>query len=336
MVLPLLIAMFLAINMGGSGTSPSFSSAYGADLIRKDLIPGLFGIFVFGGAILAGEKVALTLGRDILPDACMTTPLVTVILLSVALSLLAANLLRVPQSTSQATVCALVGAAVFFRALKSERLLLEIIPTWFILPIASFVLTLALARLLLRSRSESASVSPSGGRIRRWLVIGGACYVAFAIGSNNVANATGPVAVLIAKRFGTAAGEEPFGLVILLATLIVAPCFGIGSSLLGGRVVDTTGKQIVDFGARGAAIVSTVTATLLLLASVTRGIPTSLVQMNTAAILALGVCKQGWRATWTRSSVRRLLAVWIVAPLLSLCLSFGLCIVAERLGLLTV
>lgn len=46
-LIPLLIAMFLAINMGGSGTAPSFSAAFGANLIRKDLIPGLFGLFVF-------------------------------------------------------------------------------------------------------------------------------------------------------------------------------------------------------------------------------------------------------------------------------------------------
>ncbi len=48
-IIPLLVAMFLAINMGGSGTAPSFSAAYGANLIRRDLIPGLFGLFVFAG-----------------------------------------------------------------------------------------------------------------------------------------------------------------------------------------------------------------------------------------------------------------------------------------------
>jgi len=71
LLIPFIIAMFLSLNMGGSGTAPSFSAAYGAGLIRKDLIPGLFGIFVFIGAILAGKKVVLTIGKGILPADIM-------------------------------------------------------------------------------------------------------------------------------------------------------------------------------------------------------------------------------------------------------------------------
>ena len=45
-LIPLLAAVFLAINMGGTSISPSFSAAYGANVIRKSMIPGLFGIMV--------------------------------------------------------------------------------------------------------------------------------------------------------------------------------------------------------------------------------------------------------------------------------------------------
>jgi sulfate permease len=38
LLIPFLAAMFLAINMGDSGSSPSFSAAYGANIIRKDLM----------------------------------------------------------------------------------------------------------------------------------------------------------------------------------------------------------------------------------------------------------------------------------------------------------
>ncbi len=49
--------------MGGSGTGPAFSAAYGANVIRKSLIPGVFGIMVFLGAILAGNKLLQPLGK---------------------------------------------------------------------------------------------------------------------------------------------------------------------------------------------------------------------------------------------------------------------------------
>ena len=67
LLIPFVAATFLAINMGGSGTAPSFSAAHGSNVIRKDLIPGLFGIFVFFGAIIAGKKVVSTIGGAGLP-----------------------------------------------------------------------------------------------------------------------------------------------------------------------------------------------------------------------------------------------------------------------------
>ncbi|MBA7516569.1 Sulfate permease CysP [subsurface metagenome] len=148
LLVPFMVAIFLAINMGGSGTSPSFSAAYGSDIIRKDLIPSLFGIFVFLGAIIAGKKVILTIGRGILPAEAMNFTLTTIILLSISLSLLIANLLGVPQSTSQSTVFALVAPAIYYNILKTNKLLFQIVPTWFILPICSFIITLFIGKFI--------------------------------------------------------------------------------------------------------------------------------------------------------------------------------------------
>jgi len=263
--------------------------------------------------------------------------LTTIILVAVALSLLLANLLRVPQSTSQATVFALVGPAIYFDILESRKLLLEIVPTWLILPVVAFGLTFLLARLLLRFRrsGNGAALWRLGtAPALRYVVVGASCYVAFAIGSNNVANAAGPLASMVANELGARAEGAGFTTILVLATLIIAPCFGIGSSLLGSRVVRTTGKEIVEFGPVGATLIACVTATLLLCASVTRGIPTSLVQMNTASIIGFGMAKVGWRPILTTTPVRRLVSVWIVAPLISLLLALALTAAAHRLGLI--
>jgi len=83
LLIPFIIAMFLAINMGGSGTGPSFSVAYGANVIKRNLIPGLFGIMVFLGAILAGKNTATTIGKEIIDPSMMTFPLVSIILFSI-------------------------------------------------------------------------------------------------------------------------------------------------------------------------------------------------------------------------------------------------------------
>lgn len=337
LLIPFLTAMFLAINMGGSGTSPAFSSAYGANIIRKDLIPGLFGLFVFFGAIMAGKKVVLTVGKDILPGEAMNLTLTTIILLSVSLSLLMANLLRIPQSTSQATIFALIGPAIYFNILKTHKLFFEIIPTWFILPIISFIITLFIGKFIyspVKKRKITKFVRLKTHSSLRFIVIATSCYVAFSIGANNIANAAGPMTSMISNELNISTSGDNFLLIMIITTLIVAPCFSIGSSIFGQKIVKTTGKEIIEFGPLGATLVSAVTATLILLASVTRGIPTSLVQLNTTSIIALGISKVGLKQIITRTSVKKLLTVWVIAPLISFCLSFLLTVIANKFGLI--
>ncbi|MCA9398538.1 MAG: anion permease [Candidatus Omnitrophica bacterium] len=337
LLIPFLTAMFLAINMGGSGTAPAFSSAYGANLIRKDLIPGLFGLFVFAGAILAGKKVALTVGKGILPGELMTLTLTTIILLSVSLSLFLANVLKVPQSTSQSTVFALVGPALYFDKLQTQKLFFEIIPTWFIMPVAAFIITFTIAKLTYKPIKNSNWInyeSLSTHPLLKFFVIGACCYVAFAIGSNNVANASGPIASMISNELEIIVHGDKFLLIMILSTLIIAPCFGIGSSLFGSGVIETTGKEIIDFGPLGAILISAVTASLLLVASLTKGIPTSLVQMSSASIIALGIVKIGHKTILTHRTIQKMLIIWIVAPLIALILSYGLTCIADAFHLL--
>ena len=339
LLIPFLASMFLAINMGGSGTAPSFAVAYGAQLIRKDRIPGIFGIFVFLGAIIAGKKVALTIGRDILPAEIMTPELTTLVLLAIGLAMLFANLLKVPQSTTQTTVFALVGPAIYFDILQTRRLFGELIPLWFILPIASFVITYLVGRFIYhpsRQRWPRMTGRANHFPLVGWVVILASCYVAFAIGSNNVANAAGPIVSMVVNELGIQPSSREFVLILILATLVVAPCFAIGSSIFGGDMVEKIGNDLLELGPGKAIIISLVTATLLISASVTRGIPTSLVQMNVGAIIGMGLSEHGWRRIREDTPLLKIVRVWFAAPLLALGLSWLLTAAVDRSGLLQV
>ncbi len=336
-VIPLLVAIFLAINMGASGTAPAFSAAYGANLIRKDMIPGMFGIFVFAGAVIAGNKVISTVGSDILPGESMTMIIAVIVLGSVALSLFFANMLKVPQSTSQSTVFSLGGIALYMNILETDRLFVEIIPTWFITPILAFGIAYLGGRFIyipLRSRLKNFFQYFEDKNFFSILVIGASCYVAFAIGSNNLANAAAPVILMVVNMLNLVAGSDNHALLMLIVVFMIAPFFGIGSSLMGGRVLETTGKDIVRFGSLAATYISIITATLLLIASLWRGIPTSLVQMNTAAIIGLGMVKNGYKCTMVNAPLKKIFIVWIVAPLISLGLSLLFVWIADTAGAL--
>jgi sulfate permease len=157
--------------------------------------------------------------------------------------------------------------------------------------------------------------------------------VAFSIGSNNVANAAGPIASMTVNELNISI-DENFILIMILSTLIVAPGFGIGSSIFGHKIVRNTGKEIVLFGKFEAVLIAFVSASLLLLASVTKGIPTSLVQLNVAAILGIGVAKLGARNIFHKTQVKRFFLMWLIAPAISFLMSLILILMADHFGFL--
>jgi len=334
-LIPFIIAIFLAINMGGSGTAPAFSAAYGANIIKKGLIPGLFGLAVFAGAIIGGGETAKTLGKGLLEPGMMTFSIVSIILFSVAISLLIANLFGIPQSTSQATVMAVVAPALYFQSLNSHKLMWEIIPTWFIMPVAAFILSYLLGKYIykpIRKKGYTLSKKINDGYLLKGLVILMSLYVAFSVGTNNVANAVGPLATMAANEMEIQ--DAYFVHLLILATLIVAPSFAIGSSIFGHKVVRRTGKEIFLFGRFEAVIIAFISASLLLVASLTRGIPTSLVQLNTAAIIGIGVAKLGFKNIFRKTEVYEFFGMWLIAPIISFSTSFFFTVLADEFNFL--
>ncbi|MEA3444506.1 MAG: inorganic phosphate transporter [Bacteroidota bacterium] len=338
LLIPFIIAMFLAITMGGSGTAPAFSAAYGANVIRKGLIPGLFGIMVFLGAIIAGKGTATTMGKGLLNPEIMSFTIVSIILFSVAISLLIANLVGIPQSTSQATVMSVVAPALYFNNLNSDKFLLEIIPTWFVLPVISFFISLFIGKYIYRplrkrgytlQRAQNENLKP----VWNGLLVLMSLYVAFSIGANNVANAAGPIATMTANELNIS-GNDNYILIMILSTLIIAPSFAIGSSIFGHKIVKNTGKEIVLFGKFEAVIIAFVSSSLLLVASLTKGIPSSLVQLNVAAILGIGVAKLGAKNIFKKTEVKKFFLMWIIAPTIAFLLSLLLTFLADKYGYL--
>ena len=338
LLLPFIIAIFFAMNMGGSGTGPAFSAAYGANVIRRSLIPGLFGIMVFLGAILAGKATATTMGRELLSPEFMTRNVVTIILFSVSMSLLVANLFGIPQSTSQSTVLSVAAVAIYFEKFNSDKLMYEIIPAWFILPVISFIISLLIGKYIYRpmrrrgltlARAQNANMKP----VWDGVLIAMSLYVAFSIGSNNVANASGPIASMTANQLHISV-DENFILIMILSTLIVAPNFGIGSSIFGHKILQNTGKEIVLFGKFEAVIIAFVSGSLLLFASLSKGIPTSLVQLNVAAILGIGVAKLGYSHIFKKTQVRQFFLMWLISPIIAFSMTILLIYLAGKYGFL--
>ncbi len=280
---------------------------------------------VLAGALIAGDKVSLTLGKGLLDQSFFTTVNTSVILFSIGLSVLLANLVGVPQSTSQSSVLSIAGAATALDGLNSRKLFLEIIPTWIIPPIISFGRIYIASKWVFPGLKEKIFTTDFSHiqqhKGLKAVVIIAALYVAFSTGANNVANAAAPIASLTANEIGQDAITN-FLPIIILSVLIVAPCFAIGSSILGHQVTEKTGNQIVRVSPFYATVISMIVASLLIFASLSKGIPTSLVQLNGAAIIALSITKNGAKHTFRNKTVRLFFTVWGIAPVFSFLLTY--------------
>lgn len=326
-LIPFMLAMFLAINMGGSGTAPAFAAAYGANLIKKHQIAMLFGLMVLLGAVFSGKEVSITLGQGILDSEFFTLKTTSVILGSISISLLIANLLGIPQSTSQATVMSIAGAAVCLGQLNWQKLVFEIIPTWFILPIIAFVIVWIAGKLLIPylSRTDAAKNFREAGQnsVFGFFVLASCLYVSYSIGANNVGNAAGPVTSMAILEMGIDPKSNNFTIIMILSVLVIAPCFAFGSEMLGYKGLRNTGKEIIPISPLAGMMISLVTATLLLLASVVKGVPTSLVQLNALAFMAHSVNKTGWKTTFSNPKVKQFFIVWAITPVFAFVLTYA-------------
>ncbi|WP_141433822.1 inorganic phosphate transporter [Bacillus sp. 03113] len=304
------MALFFAMNIGASGAAASISVAYGSGAIsskRKALI--ICGIAIFLGAVIGGSEVVKTIGEGLIPKSFLSPKVVLIILSSAAMSLFFANLIGIPLSTSEITVGSVVGAGVAFHALYITNIL-WIVLFWILVPGFSFILALFLGKIIKRLENRFPQIlTQKYQRIVAYILIIVGFFEAFSAGMNNVANAIGPLvgADLISISFG-----------IFIGGIFIS----IGAMFLGGKVLQTNGKKITKFSLQEGVAISGTGAFLVILSSIF-GLPVPLTQVTSTAIMGIGVSQDGF-SILRKQIINKILKVWIVSPIFSLVISYGL------------
>ncbi len=120
------------------------------------------------------------------------------------------------------------------------------------------------------------------------LQIATACYVAFAHGSNDVANAVGPLAAVYdVYRTGSVHAEVMVPIKILM---IGAICIPLGLATYGYRVIETIGKKITTMTPTRGFSAEFGAATTVLLCS-RLGMPISTTQTLVGAVIGVGLAR---------------------------------------------
>ncbi|WP_102349744.1 inorganic phosphate transporter [Bacillus sp. Marseille-P3661] len=309
-VISLIVAFFFAMNMGASGAAASMGVAYGSGAVANKRIALLLcSIGVFLGAAIGGEAVVKTIGTGIVPSSIITIQMAIIILSSAAFTLFIANMIGIPLSTSEVTVGSVVGVGIAFQSVYFHKLLV-IVSFWIIIPIIAFSLTFVAGLIISKiNRSRKGNLNVRWKKPLTILLIITGFFEAFSAGMNNVSNAIGPLvgAGIISISFGT---------------LIGGFFISLGAFLLGGKVMETNGKKITTLSLLEGCTVSGFGAGLVIIASLF-GLPIPITQVTTAGILGIGAADKGL-LLWQKGIIKRMLKVWLVSPVFSLVISYGL------------
>jgi len=307
----ILLSAFLAINMGASGFSVSFAPSYGSNILKKHKAVILYTLCVILGGVLVGPRVGDTLMRKITSFPLNVSSGV-IILSSCAMTMLLSNLLKVPQSSSFVTVASFVGTGVYYGNVH-WLVVLKIFIFASFFSFFSLILTVLINRKIYPPHQKNIKFYEKffihRTKFRKFVVLHD-MYAGFAIGTNNVANVVAPL--VISLQF-----------IPHLTFLSISPLFGVGAFLLGERMIRTVSKDIIPIGEFSASIVSLITATFVIIASLL-GLPTPYVQFTTFSLIGISCIKDGFRCTLEKSIIKRIFSVWVFVPLFTAFCSFVL------------
>ena len=309
-IFAIILGLYMAWNIGANDAANSMATSYGSGALTLKQIIFVAAILEFCGATIAGHRVTSTIAKGIVPIELLDPHLVALGALSALLSagfwITLATYYGLPISTSHSIVGAMLGfglAAVSQNYLSIEDIkwgvLTKIVLSWIISPIAGGLLAFlifTLIRFALLERYDVYRVE----RVFRYLQVLTACYVAFAHGSNDVANATGPIAAAL----GFLGRETPIW-VLALGGLGIA----VGVATWGYRVIETVGKNITELTFTRGFSAEFATATTVLSASML-GMPISTTHTLVGSVVGVGLA--GGLASIDLRVIRKIIMSWIV------------------------
>ena len=308
------VALFMGLNIGGNNAAAAMGAAYGAKVRTKYQAVMLIGVFSLLGAMFSGGEVIKTLGSGILPRGTILLDGAIVAVGAAGVTVFLANVLRIPVSTSQAAVGAVVGIGFFYGASRINTPLLGYIISWWVVtPILAWLLAYLMGKYLYTNvliwLADHAESEASIRKSLNVLLTFSGCYVAYSAGANNAANAVGPFvgAGVIPSFYGAVFG----GIAI-----------GFGALLMGGRVLDTVGNEICELCVIRAAFVEITSAIIVHVASIL-GVPVSLGEIVAAGVIGIGCANSGMHIVKS-DTVKKIVIAWVVSPLLAGTLAFGL------------
>ncbi len=398
--LTLLIALYMAWNIGANDLANSMASAVGAKAIslKQAIIFG--GLFAFIGAVFVGSHVAETIRKGIIDPAVIDDPNILAAgaisaLLGASIWITIATWKELPISTTHSIVGGLLGFGMIAGGINiiSWDKVGGIAVSWVISPVLggvfSYIIIRTISKFIFEHKDPVSAIKSMGPifigitffiiglslflktplgkqftfnfeqsiliaaiigicaatvgfimiikflekikmkpydtveQVFKNLQIMTSCYVAFALGANDVANAIGPAATVHTAIFG---GDISAEVAIPYYFLIIGGIgITIGIATWGYKVIKTIGTKITKLNNTRGFSVDFGGATSVLIAS-KLGMPVSTTHAVVGAVVGVGLARG--LAAVDLSIIKKIIVSWVItipiAAATTICLFIGI------------
>ncbi|MFP4470639.1 MAG: inorganic phosphate transporter [Bacteroidales bacterium] len=321
--------LFLGWSLGANDAANVFGTAVGSRMVRFRKAAIIAGIFVIVGAVVQGSGTSATLtdlGTIAKPAAAFT------VALAAAGTVFAMTRFKLPVSSSQAIVGAIIGWNFYAGQPTDLAVVAEITGAWVSGPLLGALFTMGLFYLYRFVAGHiKVHLLIKDAFIRYWLLIVGA-FGAYSLGANNIANVMGvfipsvEFAPLDLGIFTLNSNQQLF----FLGGIAIA----VGIFTYSHRVMRTVGNDLMPLTAEAAIVVVLAHSLVLFIFSSTwlseslqslglppvPLVPISSSQVIIGSILGLGLLK-GIRQV-KLNILGRIAIGWLVLPLASGLIAF--------------
>ena len=312
-----LAGLYMAWNIGANDLANAMGTSVGSGALSIKQVIIIAGVFEFVGAVFFGKRVTSTIAKGIVPIDTIKLIDPNLVVVGMLAAILAAGFwitfatfYNLPVSTSHSIVGAVLGfglvsahSGIIAYSDINWLVLGKIVGSWLLSPLlgAAFAyLIFVLIRSLILQRADNPYAIEKKFVFLQVLT---ACYIAFAHGSNDVANAVGPLSAAM-STLGLTDGTVPIWILAVGGVGMV-----IGLATWGYRVIETIGTMITDLTPTRGFAAQFATATVVIVHSYS-SLPISTTHTLVGSVIGVGLA--GGLAAVDLSVIGKIISSWII------------------------
>ncbi len=316
-ILLVIAGLYMAWNIGANDLANAMGTSVGSGALSIKQVIIVAAVFEFAGAVFFGKRVTSTIAKGIVPIdsiSLLDSHLVAIGMLAAVLAagfwITLATFYNLPVSTTHSIVGAVLGFGLIaaFNGIIAFGdiqwgVLIKIVGSWLVSPLLGALLAFLIFSLIRYFILQKTDDPYNIEKKFVGLQIMTACYIAFAHGSNDVANAVGPL-------YAGLHALELAGLTIPLWVMLVGG-FGmiLGLATWGYRVIETIGTKITELTPTRGFSAEFATASVVVLHSFS-SLPISTTHTLVGSVIGVGLA--GGLAAVDLSVIWKIIVSWIV------------------------